>query len=136
MHFSDSKSDVLVKHLLTKCDKVPVKDRDELLALEAAKAEAVAEPTIGSRKQAKSLASSNVKSGAISSFIEVGNKLTTEQAKQLDSKLCRWLVVAGVPFAAVDSEFFLDFVSAVRPAYIPAGMVGRLLHFVSTRLVW
>jgi hypothetical protein len=38
-----------------------------------------------------------------------------------DRKLLRWMIMCGIPFNAIGSEYFLDFIKAVQPLYKPPG---------------
>jgi hypothetical protein len=45
--------------------------------------------------------------------------LAEEKKRQAAFKLLRWLCVAGVPFLAVDSPYFLDLMESICPRYLP-----------------
>lgn len=50
--------------------------------------------------------------------------MTSELVVEADFKLLRWVVTSGIPFAAVDNPYFLDWVRTFRPVYVPAGRLG------------
>jgi hypothetical protein len=56
--------------------------------------------------------------------------VTRNQKDQLDVLLLRFMVMNGIPFNAIDSESFLDFVKTLRPLYNPPGegFVSCLIH--------
>jgi hypothetical protein len=114
--------DVACKHILHECKADPGPDqaaRDAAHATLAAGEEAAGSaslpPLPDGRKKRKTTLDDFVDSKAVPKDLK----------KTYDTALFRFLVMAGLSFAAVDSPYFLQFVELLRPNYKPA---GELLH--------
>ena len=115
--FASARLESVKKHLLTQCKKVTPELKDSISAEIAKKA--VAAESLGVSLGKKSLKRGATQSPLSASFDT--KKITPQVQKELDTKLLRTLIMDGLPFALADSPWFLDFVRALRPNYVPSG---------------
>lgn len=135
---SCSRVDYLRQHLLLKCSKCTPEVR-EALRQQQASSFVAGQANLGGRASRRSDQSGASTSRPTTSRGVSGppaaKKLkqatlaplqspSTPQAfaDQFDAALCRWLVVNGLPFHAVNCPHLLEWVQMLRPSYIPAGV--------------
>jgi hypothetical protein len=53
--------------------------------------------------------------------------MTKNETNTTDTKLLRWVVMAGMSFSAIEYPEFLDFVQSLRMSYQPCGTWGSAL---------
>ena len=104
------------KHLLFACKKITPEVKAEIETHIRKQAINLEKPTSASRKVLKREAGQT----PLSQHFDLKG-ITPNEQKQLDTKLVRMLVMNGVSFSVVQSPWFLDFLQALRPTYIPAG---------------
>jgi hypothetical protein len=109
-----SKPEELARHILLKCPLATDAAKTSLQTSIAATVPVAEKPT----KKRKQPAITDTFDS-----VQYSHTISAEVKKQYDHKLLRWLVLAGVPFNAVESVYFLDFLASIRPQYQAPGMV-------------
>eukprot|EP00877_Chromochloris_zofingiensis_P008252 jgi/Chrzof1/3680/Cz13g04240.t1 len=124
--FISGKKADLEKHILEVCKGVSNNIREELRDEIAKRAADTGPTSTAGRKELKNKAEGEAgdrppkKQSHLSRAFD-NQPVGREQKKILDSKLCKLLVMCGIPWNVVDSSFFLDFTTELRPNYMPAG---------------
>jgi hypothetical protein len=120
----DSRADTLQDHILEHCKKVTQETRH----VAEKHVQAAIKPTAGKRPPTSLSRTSSKKekqeqqgasTGPMGKFLHAAVK--PQQQIAVNRKLLRFLVLNGIPFRAVDSPFFLDFVGSLNITYTPAG---------------
>ena len=124
--FPDGRIEYLTRHTLLECGQAPADVKLEIkqrLADQATKAAQLAavDASRSGRKRSKREVKSSAGQTTLNSHFDT-RQLTDEENKSLNFKLLRFLVMCGVPFNTVSSPWFLDWVYALRPSHVPAGM--------------
>jgi hypothetical protein len=112
---------------LQSCERASTEIKDEIRAQLAGAAPDATAPTV-SRKGLKRPRPAGGQSLVTDSYMS-DKPFATTIARSMDLKLLRWLITSGVPFNAVDSNFFLDWVNAISVGrYTPKGQYFMCRH--------
>lgn len=114
---ANSKVAVLIHHILESCPSVsrPVKEdvAERAIALQAKQAQDAA--TAGVPKTGKRKAAAK-------------GSLDSKSEETLDLRAVRFIVLCGCSFSILDSPWFYDFVTTLRPNYKPPGTILVILQ--------
>jgi hypothetical protein len=120
----DSRAENLQDHVMEHCKKITRENRREAQK----HVEAAIKPTAGKRPPTSLSRTSSKKEKKEQQDVGTGpmgqylhGALNSRQQTAVNRKLLRFLVMNGIPFRAVDSPFFLDFVGSLNVMYAPAG---------------
>eukprot|EP00884_Botryococcus_braunii_P004753 jgi/Botrbrau1/14279/Bobra.0368s0011.1 len=128
---ANSKVSVLVHHILESCPSVPRNVKDEVD--EKAKALATKQAQASQEGQPAEV-QSGVKrkvEASIERSAPKSSSLDSKAEETLDLRAVRFIVLCGCSFSILDSPWFYDFVTMLRPNYKPPGLAqlpGLLLQ--------
>jgi hypothetical protein len=108
------------------CRDIPFEQRRQLAA--AFRGEATADTDLAEQPQTRTQLK-GAKAGATQRTLHATfttNKFPKAAQDTGNARLLRWLATSAIPFRAVDSPHFLQWVSSIAPNYSPAGTDGRL----------
>jgi hypothetical protein len=119
--FKSARNEVLVAHLQITCNSLTGEARTAITAALAAKASEAVVPT-GATREALKKRRTNDSKKLITGHFASSVPFTSAENHLHNLKLLRWIVNGGVPFNAMQSTFFLDWVDGIsNHRYIPAG---------------
>ncbi len=116
------------EHLLSNCAGISSEEKtslQETCALQAAKV--VSNPSL-SRKSLVASKSTSGKQSYISEHM-APLRMTPEQKKRLDMMALRFFVMNNIPFFVARSSFYLEYITELRPGYVPAGKTPSCFEF-------
>lgn len=124
-----SKQQALVQHLALRCKQCPAAVKTTFANRAASSVPSPTAPASqGTRVQ--SSITSHCFSGETSTA-KPAVKLSRKVVTELDHKLLRWAVMHNIPFHALGSLFFLDFITSLQPRYSPPSE-----NRAAARIIW
>lgn len=124
--FKGTRPDQVLLHITDECKHAPQEVKRLALDRRSNKSGSVAlvAPAVKrlrSSSRASSSSNNSGHAGGIVKHTSSSDRVTDECQKRLDVKAIRAFVHAGIPFHAIEDPYFLDWLSDLRPHYVPPG---------------